>query len=166
MRGEEVLEVRKMTEAEAEENFRKLTEYYYNNSRACSCMENFRISAAEDKIRSMIAHLHDGTAIVYGCFDGLRLCGYLWAYEIQFREEHRIYVSEIYVEESCRGQGLGTLLLDAAEDEAKKRGIPALYIHAEADNTGAVRLYERFGFSMERVQMRKVLSGQDYGTGK
>lgn len=151
---------------EAEENFHKLTEYYYHNSRACSCMEHFAFPEAEDKIRSMIGHLQDGSAIVYGCFDDSELFGYLWAYEICFREERRIYVSEVHIEGRYRGQGFGTMLLQAVEAEAKERKVPALYIHAEADNTGAIRLYERFGFSMERVQLRKSLAGQDYGNWK
>ena len=37
-------------------------------------------------------------------------------------------------------------------------GVPALYIHAEADNAGAIRLYEREGYRMERVQLRKPLN--------
>lgn len=160
------MEVRKITVVEAEKNFHKLAEYYFHNSRACSCMEHFSLSEAEDKIQTMIGHLRDGSAIVYGCFDDTELFGYLWAYEIHFREENRIYVSEVHVNHSHRGQGFGTMLLQAVEAEAKERKVPALYIHAEADNTGAIRLYERFGFSMERVQLRKSLTSQDYGNWK
>ena len=147
-----------MTVPEAEANFRTLTEYYSTNSRACSCLEHFTMEEAEAKIRSMIAHMEDGSAIVYGVFDGEVLQGYLWAYEVQFREERRVYVSEVHVDQSLRGQGFGTLLLEAAETEARDRGIPALYIHTEASNIGAIRLYERFGFKMERVQLRKALN--------
>ena len=146
-----------MIVAEAEANFRTLTEYYFTNSRACSCLEHFTMEEAEAKIRSMIAHMADGSAIVYGVFDGQTVLGYLWAYEVQFREERRVYVSEVHVDQSLRGQGFGMLLLEAAETEARNRGIPALYIHTEANNTGAIRLYERFGFRMERVQLRKAL---------
>ena len=148
-----------MTVAEAEASFRILTEYYFRNSRDCSCLEHFTVQEAEAKIRSMIAHMADGSAIVYGVFDGTALLGYLWAYEVQFREERRIYISEVHVDERLRGKGFGTLLLEAAEAEAKERGIRALYIHTEANNAGAIRLYERFGFQMERVQLRKPLNG-------
>ena len=151
------MEVRKMTVAEAEDGFQTLKDYYYRNSRACSCLEHFSMQEAEAKIRSMIAHMADGSAIVYGCFDGTTLFGYLWAYEMQFREERRVYISEVHVDRSLRGEGFGTMLLEAAEAEARKRGIPALYIHTEADNVGAIRLYERFGFQIERVQLRKPL---------
>ena len=148
-----------MTVAEAESSFRTLTDYYFSNSRACSCLEHFTPEEAEAKIRSMISHMADGSAIVYGVFDGQTVHGYLWAYEVQFREERRVYVSEVHVDACLRGQGFGTMLLDAAEAEARDRGIPALYIHTEANNTGAIRLYERFGFRMERVQLRKPVKG-------
>ena len=151
--------VRRMTVAEAESNFRTLTEYYFSNSRACSCLDHFSEEEAEGKIRSMIAHMEDDSAIVYGVFDGGQVRGYLWAYEMQFREERRVYVSEVYVDLSVRGQGFGTAMLEAVEAEARERGIPALYIHTEASNCGAIRLYENFGFQRERVQLRKALNG-------
>ena len=100
------MEIRKMKVAEAEANFRTLTEYYFTNSRACSCLEHFTMEEAETKIRSMIAHMEDGSAIVYGIFDGEVLQGYLWAYEVQFREERRVYVSEVHVDQSLRGRAL------------------------------------------------------------
>ena len=115
--------IRKMTVAEAEANFRTLTDYYFSNSRACSCLEHFTMEEAETKIRSMIAHMAGGSAVVYGVFDGHTILGYLWAYEVQFREERRVYVSEVHVDQSLRGQGFGTLLLEAAETEARNRGV-------------------------------------------
>ena len=146
-----------MTVAEAKSEIQTLTDYYFRNSRACSCMDSFTIQEAETKIQSMIAHMMEGSAIVYGCFDNSKLLGYLWAYEMKFREEQRIYISEAYIEQSVRRQGFGSSLFEAIECEAKERGIPALYLHAEADNKEAIQLYERKGFRSERIQFRKAL---------
>lgn len=151
------MEIKKLSAEVAEKNFATLTDYYYKNSKACSCMESFAFEDAEAKIKSMIAHIADGSAIVYGCLDGDELLGYIWAYRISFRDEDRVYVSEVHVSEKCRGQGMGHLLLAAVEAEAREMGVPALYIHTEADNAGAIRLYEREGYRMERVQLRKPL---------
>ena len=147
-----------MTVAEAEASFQTLTDYYFSNSRSCSCLEHFTVEEAAEKIRSMIEHMADDSAIVFGVFDRQTLLGYLWAYEVHFREEWRVYVSEVHVDPCLRGQGFGTALLEAVEAEAVARSIPSLYIHTEASNTGAIRLYERFGFQMERVQLRKALN--------
>lgn len=152
------MKIKKFSADVAEKNFATLTDYYYKNSKACSCMDSFVREDAEAKIKSMIAHIADGSAIVYGCLDGDELLGYIWAYRISFRDEDRVYVSEVHVSEKCRGQGMGHLLLAAVEAEAREMGVPALYIHAEADNAGAIRLYEREGYRMERVQLRKPLN--------
>ena len=152
------MKIKKFSADVAEKNFATLTDYYYKNSKASSCMDSFVREDAEAKIKSMIAHIADGSAIVYGCLDGDELLGYIWAYRISFRDEDRVYVSEVHVSEKCRGQGIGHLLLAAVEAEAREMGVPALYIHAEADNAGAIRLYEREGYRMERVQLRKPLN--------
>lgn len=152
------MKIKKFSADVAEKNFATLTDYYYKNSKACSCMDSFVREDAEAKIKSMIAHIADGSAIVYGCLDGDELLGYIWAYRISFRDEDRVYVSEVHVSEKCRGQGMGHLLLAAVEAEAREMGVPALSIHAEADNAGAIRLYEREGYRMERVQLRKPLN--------
>lgn len=152
------MKIKKFSADVAEKNFATLTDYYYKNSKACSCMDSFVREDAEAKIKSMIAHIADGSAIVYGCLDGDELLGYIWAYRISFRDEDRVYVSVVHVSEKCRGQGIGHLLLAAVEAEAREMGVPALYIHAEADNAGAIRLYEREGYRMERVQLRKPLN--------
>ena len=152
------MKIKKFSADVAEKNFATLTDYYYKNSKACSCMDSFVREDAEAKIKSMIAQIADGSAIVYGCLDGDELLGYIWAYRISFRDEDRVYVSEVHVSEKCRGQGIGHLLLAAVEAEAREMGVPALSIHAEADNAGAIRLYEREGYRMERVQLRKPLN--------
>lgn len=45
----------------------------------------------------------------------------------------------------CRGRGVGTALLEALVDAAKRDGQPALSLSVERDNP-ALRLYERAGF--------------------
>lgn len=63
------------------------------------------------------------------------------------------FVWALRVVPRLRGAGLGTLLLDAAEREARARGFVALELGVEARNLGARRLYERRGFrAVERVR--------------
>lgn len=51
----------------------------------------------------------------------------------------------IGVRAGSRGEGLGTLLLEALIVEARQRGLPALSLSVEPENPAA-RLYERLGF--------------------
>lgn len=47
--------------------------------------------------------------------------------------------------EEARGKGLGTLLMQAALDEARQRGTQAVSLSVDPNNA-AIRLYRRFGF--------------------
>ena len=50
--------------------------------------------------------------------------------------------------------------MELVEERAKEMGIDALYIHAEANNPGSIRLYEAVGYVAERVQLRKKVIGR------
>lgn len=66
-------------------------------------------------------------------------------------------MNEIHVAEAYRNRGIGKQLLHAIECLAKERGYGALYIHAEGNNDGAIRLYQNEGYEIERIQLRKEL---------
>lgn len=135
----------------------RITSFYYSNIKTCAYMDSFTYKDAEQKIDGMIEHVSNGSAMVFGVFDSEDLIGYVWAYEHPFREEMRVYVNEIHVDEAYRNKGVGKQLLSAVENMARCRGYGAIYIHAEGDNDGAIRLYQNEGYVVERVQMRKAL---------
>jgi ribosomal protein S18 acetylase RimI-like enzyme len=120
-------------------------------------MDCFTYKDAEQKIVGLMEHVSNGSAMVYGVFDNEDLVGYVWAYEHPFREEIRVYVNEIHVDEAYRNRGVGKQLLSTVESMARSKGYGALYIHAEGNNEGAIRLYQNEGYEIERVQLRKVL---------
>ncbi len=135
----------------------RLTSFYYSNIKTCAYMGSFTYKDAEQKMDGLIEHVSNGSAIVYGVYDSEDLIGYVWAYEHPFREEIRMYVNEIHVDETYRNRGIGKQLLSSVENLARGRGYKALYIHAEGDNDGAIRLYQNEGYEIERVQLRKAL---------
>jgi ribosomal protein S18 acetylase RimI-like enzyme len=57
-----------------------------------------------------------------------------------------LYIAGIAVWPSCRGQGVGTRLLEAARERAQGLGLRELSLLCFAGNTSARRLYERAGF--------------------
>ncbi|MCF2527690.1 GNAT family N-acetyltransferase [Yinghuangia soli] len=59
-----------------------------------------------------------------------------------------------------RGQGIGTLLLDAVDDELSAAGIDDLFIGALAANTEALRLYERRGLRPIMVHVARLGSSR------
>ena len=57
-----------------------------------------------------------------------------------------LYLDDLSVTEASRSRGLGSHLIQVAEDYARELIIPVLVLHVERENTGARRLYERLGF--------------------
>lgn len=81
----------------------------------------------------------------------------MWAYLHRFREENRLYVNEIRIREDWRGKGYGKALLKLIEDKSKEKGLSAVYLHAEANNLGALKFYHNMGYVVERIQFRKEM---------
>ncbi|UPG94491.1 GNAT family N-acetyltransferase [Luteibacter aegosomatissinici] len=56
----------------------------------------------------------------------------------------RLY--SIATKPQARGKGVGSALIEAAEDAARARGCRALRLEVRKDNQVAIRLYERMGY--------------------
>lgn len=61
-------------------------------------------------------------------------------------ENERFLMDGIFVESNARGQGVGSALLIAIMNEARKRGYPSLRLDVIDKNPRAKALYERHGF--------------------
>lgn len=57
------------------------------------------------------------------------------------------FINALAVFEDGQNQGIGSQLLAAAEDQARANGLRKMSIQVYAQNTGAVRLYERRGYT-------------------
>ena len=68
----------------------------------------------------------------------------------------------LMVAESHRRQGVGTELLRAAVDWARHGGVRKLELHVFPWNTGAIALYEKFGFEREGYRKGHYRRGDDY----
>ena len=135
----------------------EIAQFYYENMQTCSCLEHFTFDRAYEKIGDLIDHLNTNTCIAYGAFEDGEIIGYIWAYPHPFREETRMYINEIRVKEEYRNRGIGKELMRMVEERAKELNLPALYLHAEATNPDAIRLYESIGYKKERIQLRKEI---------
>ena len=68
-----------------------------------------------------------------------------------------LYVSDIFVIESCRGQNVAGALLGAAEQHGRGLGLAQMTIGLLAVNHAARRAYEKSGFSDYELFLRKRL---------
>lgn len=60
--------------------------------------------------------------------------------------DHEFYVDTLCVARSKRGLGLGTKMLQFAEQEAERRGYNILSLNVEVEKTKARALYNKLGF--------------------
>lgn len=75
---------------------------------------------------------------------GGRMLGFHWT------KRHSPTEGEVYVvgvAPEAQGQGLGTALTVAGLDHLAKRGITDVHLYVESDNTAAVALYRKLGFT-------------------
>ena len=81
-------------------------------------------------------------------------------------ESHRegkppfLYLDDFSVTAACRGQGIGSRLLDMAEEYAAALELGEIHPHVERDNLGARRLYRRRGFGVLAEQGARLLLGK------
>jgi ribosomal protein S18 acetylase RimI-like enzyme len=74
-----------------------------------------------------------------------------------FSGEKQGYISDLAVDPKLEGQGIGRLLLEAAEDWTRSNGYPLLTLYVFAGNTRARQIYEKHGFREEVIKYVKVL---------
>lgn len=67
--------------------------------------------------------------------------GLLWA-----GKDGGLYVSRVVVDPDCQRQGLATMLLNAAEAEAVRLGLPRIWLSTRLAFAGNRRLFGRLGF--------------------
>lgn len=66
-------------------------------------------------------------------------------------------VQNLYVRPERRGEGIGSALLDAAEERLADAGAAVVSLEAMADNADARRLYRERGYRPHRVEFEKRL---------
>lgn len=64
-----------------------------------------------------------------------------------------MYISDLVVKESCRGQGIGSQLLQYMKDKAQKEHMDGLELQVNARNTQARKMYEKNGFTEKSINM-------------
>ena len=86
---------------------------------------------------------------------GDTLCGYAMlakSYSTEFGKPC-IWIEDLYVKESFRGQGIGTRFLEYV---AAKYPDAVLRLEVEEDNTRAIAVYQKYGFTvLPYMEMKK-----------
>ena len=103
-------------------------------------------AAVKGALRRLLGDERCGKAFLVR--DGRDVVAYLVlaaSYSLEYGGDTML-VDELFVRDDRRGRGLGSLLLDAGEAYARRRGATALLLEVGTGNPDAHRLYERRGY--------------------
>ena len=79
-----------------------------------------------------------------------RMCGFAVAEWTAHVGRIAAYIQTIEVAPDWRGQGVGGELLGRVEASARAAGAQLIWLHVDAENAAAIRLYEANGYRIER----------------
>ncbi len=83
--------------------------------------------------------------------------GTAWLHLQPRADPPRAYLYDIRVDDGLQRQGHGRAAMQALEAVARSAGCASLLLHVFGHNTGAMSLYERCGYRVTNVNMRKDL---------
>jgi len=117
---------------------------------------------------AIVRHAVDGGVLVARDREAGDLLGF-----VMFARETATYaqdlsrgiVENLYVRPAQRGEGVGSALLEAAEDALAERGLDAVTLEVMAANEDARRLYRRRGYEEYRVELEKPLASDTHSKG-
>jgi ribosomal protein S18 acetylase RimI-like enzyme len=110
--------------------------------------------------------LEEPDVVIYVAERAGAVVGYVYAgLEPQSWKELREpagFIHDVVVEESSRGQGIATRLIEAAAAWLEEHGAPRVMLWTAEKNPGAQRLFERAGFRRTMIEMtRESRSGRE-----
>ena len=74
------------------------------------------------------------------------------------RHEYHAYLGFMYTDPRYRGKGVNMKIMDALKHWAARHAITEFRLEVYADNTSAIKAYEKVGFKPDMLQMRMSIS--------
>jgi putative acetyltransferase len=99
-----------------------------------------------DQLTEMFRSGLTGGDILFALEDGRRIVGGIGIHPAGIEGVHHLGMSIL---KDFRGQGWGRRLIDAALDEARRRGVVKVILEVWPDNGRAISLYASCGFEIE-----------------
>ncbi len=72
----------------------------------------------------------------------------------------RLQIEAVRVDETLRGNGLGSTMINWAIAEGKRRGVKLVQLTSDASRKDAHRFYERLGFTASHVGFKLRITGE------
>lgn len=143
------------------EKFREASVLEYASELSKSADLEFK-EAHRKALTSFEALLPDGIETkknhFYKLTDGAeQILGHLWFSIRDVMGKETLFICDISVRPEARGKGCGTFMLSWLEGEARRLGQKEISLHVFGHNQGAIKLYERAGYEITNLHMRKKI---------
>ena len=115
---------------------------------------------SDDELKKIIAD--DKTPIFVADKNGSVL-GYVFCVHKQYINDNNmtdiktLYIDDLCVDETVRGNHIGKALYEYVLDYAKRRGYYNVTLNVWADNVKAIKFYEKVGLKVQKIGMEKIL---------
>jgi len=119
--------------------------------------------SSSDRFRNfLVKHMGEETMLVFLMYSDSRAVGYGMAFDV---DEHaympewvrRGYITQFYVDSSCRGQGVGELGLNYIHDWFRSRGLEDAMLNVAIDNEVGNRFWIKQGYLPYATRMKYKL---------
>lgn len=107
--------------------------------------------------------LADKNTPVFVAVKNNAVAGYAFCIHKQFLNNNNmtdvktLYIDDLCVEENLRGEHIGKQLYDFVINYAKQNGYYNVTLNVWADNTAAVKFYEKIGMRIQKIGMETIL---------
>ena len=123
----------------------------------------FRCNAQKYGASQVIAMLNKPATPIFVAVEGKQVLGYCFC----MLKEHKLdpviadhtelYIDDLCVDETCRGQHIGTRLYETVCRYAKQRGCYNVTLNVWSCNESAMKFYEALGLRPQKVGMEHIL---------
>ena len=125
----------------------------------------FRDGALKYDENALEALLREENKPIFVGEDGGQVLGYCFCVLKDYRgsgvqtDRVELYIDDLCVEESARGQGIATALYDYVKAYAREMGCSHISLNVWCGNIGAQKFYEKMGMRPRHIMMEQPLEG-------
>lgn len=123
----------------------------------------FRGDAQKYDANQVQAMLGNTAKPIFVAVRGAQLLGYCFCMlqahtdDSVFEDYTSLYIDDLCIDETCRGQGIGKALYQAAVEFAKDHKCYNVTLNVWTGNPGAVGFYEKLGLKPQKIGMEMIL---------
>ena len=123
----------------------------------------FRESAQKYGASQVLSMLSDRSKPIFVAVEDDRVLGYCFCQVKDFSldpvmaSRKELYIDDLCVDETCRGQGIGKTLFEEVCRYGQERKCGSLALNVWACNEAAVKFYEKMGLKVQEIGMEASL---------